>query len=161
MTVELSGLSHPNPDARAFWFINSLVTIKATPEDTGGLFSLVHQVAPPGFATPYHSHGCEDEAFNILSGEVVFFKGGEKALLAAGGFIFLPRGTAHGFRVEGSAPAVMLVQSMPGYQFVGFIQEMGEPATELVLPPPTQPDIQKLIRLSEKYGSVILGPLPE
>lgn len=153
-------IGKPGSEAQAFWFINSLVTIKATPESTGGGFSLVHQVAPPGFATPYHSHAKGDEAFYVLSGEVVFFHEGEKVVLGPGGFLFVPGGAAHGFRVAGSAPAVQLIL-YTGDQFVGLIQEMGEPAAELVLPPPTKPDIPKLMRLSEKYGSVILGPLPE
>ena len=144
----------------AFWFINSLVTVKATTESSGGAYSLVHQLAPVGFATPYHRHQA-DEAFYILEGEVTFFRDGERIDLHSGGYIFIPGGTAHGFRVAGATPAAMLILYMPGDDFIHFIQEMGEPATSRTLPQPAAPDMKKLSQLSAQYGSELLGPLPQ
>ncbi len=54
----------------------------------------------------------------------------------------------------------MLIMAMPGNGFVGMAIEMGEPARERVLPPPTKPDMEKLTRLCAKYEIDILGPLP-
>lgn len=144
----------------AFWFINSLVTIKSSSETTGRSFSLAHQVAPPAFATPYHRHVDLDEAFYLLEGSVTFFCEGERIDLTAGGYIYLPGGVAHGFRVDNLAPATMLILCLPGNDFTRFVEEMGTPAIERTLPTPVQPDMQKLIALSVKYGSEILGPLP-
>ena len=45
--------------------------------------------------------------------------------------------------------------------FEQFVLEMGDPATELVLPTPAAPDMGKLIALAAKRRIDILGPLPE
>ena len=45
--------------------------------------------------------------------------------------------------------------------FVGMMLEMAEPAKERVLPPVTEPDIEKLTMLCAKYKIDILGPLPD
>ncbi|TIL69765.1 cupin domain-containing protein [Mesorhizobium sp.] len=44
---------------------------KATGAETAGSFSLWESVVPPGAATPLHTHAREDEAFYVLSGELV------------------------------------------------------------------------------------------
>jgi uncharacterized RmlC-like cupin family protein len=119
----------------------------------------VHHVAPGGFATPYHRHQDEDEAFYVLDGEYTFFSDGKRTVLGPGGYIFLPHGVPHGVRVDGSKPATTLI--LAGAGFVGMMEEMSEPARERVLPVPTEPDVEKLTRLCTKYGIEILGPLPE
>jgi quercetin dioxygenase-like cupin family protein len=145
----------------AFWFLNSLCVVKATTESTGGAFSLVHQIAPPGHATPYHLHHVEDEAFCILDGEYTFICDGSKIIARPGSYVFLPRGIPHGIRVSSSVPATILILAMPGTGFVGMMQEMAVPAAERVLPQPTQPDLDKLARLCAKYQIDVLGPLPD
>ena len=157
-TLQLHSLSKEEGDA--FWFLNNLSTIKATSESTGGAFALVHQVAHPGSATPYHLHHYEDEAVYVLEGEARFFCDGKQTLLGPGGYIFLPRGIPHGIRNESSIPTTILVPAMPGTGFVGMMSEMGEPALERVLPTPTPPDMEKPTRICAKYGIDILGPLP-
>jgi quercetin dioxygenase-like cupin family protein len=54
----------------AFWFLNSLVTIVADAALSGGSLAIYRQVAPPGFATPYHTHEAYGEGFYVLEGEV-------------------------------------------------------------------------------------------
>ncbi len=148
-------------EGTALWFINSLITIKSTTESTGGSFLLVHQLAPPGMSTPYHLHHIEDEAFYVLEGNVTFFSDGERIEAGPSHYLFLPRGRAHGIRVDGPEPASMLIMAMPGSGFAGFLAEMGEPATERVLPPPTPPDMAKMAALCTKFSMDILGPLPD
>jgi quercetin dioxygenase-like cupin family protein len=145
----------------AFWFLNNLATVKATTESTGGAFSLVHTIAPAGLATPLHVHYNEDEAFYVLEGAATFFFDGQKTVVESGGYIFLPRGIPHGVRINGSTPATMLIMAMPGNGFVGMMQEMGERVKERILPPPTVPDMERLIKVCNKYGIEVLGPLPD
>jgi quercetin dioxygenase-like cupin family protein len=159
--TELSPKSIADAEGPAFWFLNNLCIVKATTESTGGAFSMVYQIAPPGHATPYHLHHVEDEAFYVLDGEYTFVRDGKKTAVGPGGYIFLPRGIPHGIRVSSSTPATMLILAMPGNGFVGMMQEMGTPATERILPEPVQPDIEKLVRLCAKYQIEILGPLPD
>lgn len=161
MTTGLLPQTMDATEGPAFWFLNNLCVVKATSESTGGAFSMVYQIAPPGHATPYHLHHVEDEAFYVLDGEFTFVCDGAKTVLGAGGYIFLPRGIPHGIRVSASVPSTMLIFAMPGTGFVGMMQEMAMPATERVLPAPTQPDFEKLARLCAKYQIDVLGPLPE
>ena len=145
----------------AFYFINSRVTVLADPVATEGAFSLYRQVAPSGFATPYHTHAAYGEAFYVLEGEVTFVCDGKKTVLAKDGFIYLPGTQPHGFRVTSETQATMMIVSPPQSTFGSFVKEMGEPATSHDLPVPTRPDFAKLAALSAKYGSTTLGPLPE
>ncbi len=39
-----------------------------------------------------------------------------------------------------------------------FLEEMGEPAKALTLPPPGPPDVEKLMTLARKYHVKIQGP---
>ena len=161
MPNQLLPQSVAEAEGPAFWFLNNLCIVKATTESTGGAFSMVYQIAPPGHATPYHLHHVEDEAFYVLNGEYTFICDGQKTVLGPGGYIFLPRGIPHGIRVSGSGPSTMLILAAPGSGFVGMMQEMATPATERVLPVATQPDIQKLTALCAKYQIDILGPMPD
>jgi len=145
----------------AFWFLNNLCIVKATPESTRGAFSMIYQIAPPGHATPYHLHHDEDEAFYVLEGEYTFYCDGKESAIGAGGYIFLPRGIPHGIRVSSSVPATMLILAMPGHGFLGMMQEMARPALKPVLPEPEQYDRVKLAQLCSKYHIDVLGPLPE
>lgn len=158
--TNLSPFSLSETEGDAYWFLNNLDIVKATSASTGGAFSLVYQVAPPGAATPYHLHHSEDEAFYVLAGSSSFICDGKKTVVAPGGYIFLPRGIPHGIHNEGSSPCTMLILAMPGTGFFGMMIEMGEPAKERVLPPPSHPDIEKLTRLCAKYDIEVLGPLP-
>ena len=81
-------------EGSAFWFLNNLITVKATTESTGGSYSLCHQVSPPGSATPYHLHHFEDEAFYVLEGESTFICDGKKTIAGPGEYLFLPRGNS-------------------------------------------------------------------
>ena len=56
----------------AVWFLGALTLVKSTGESTNGAFGLIEQLIPTGFASPYHIHHLEDEAFYVLEGEVMF-----------------------------------------------------------------------------------------
>lgn len=98
---------------------------KATAAETGGSFSLWELVVPPGSGPPPHTHHREDEAFYVLSGEVVFDLEGASGpqRVGAGGFVFGARDRRHGFRNAGDKPAHLLVLSAPS---VGLDQMFAE-----------------------------------
>lgn len=152
---------HTKGEGTHIWFTNSLLTIKATAEDTDGRFSLIEQLAPLGYETPYHvHHGEGHELFYVIEGTFTFYYGEESVRGTAGTTVSLPTGIPHGYRVEGDAPARILIQiSRP--ELAGFFVEGGEPAEEPVLPDPTEPDIEALVELSERYDMEILGRLPD
>ena len=140
-------------DAPPLYFLGLPTILRATGETTNGAFGLVEQVMPPGFASPYHTHQLEDEAFYVLEGEMAFVCDGKWTLAKAGTFVFGPRNIPHGFKVVGSTTARLLLLCAPG-AFAQFVVEMSEPA-------PTPPDMAKLMAVAAKYQIDIHGPLPE
>jgi quercetin dioxygenase-like cupin family protein len=132
-------------------FIQSLgasVSIKATSEQTGGVFNLFEVSCLPDFTTPLHIHYTEDVAVYVLQGTLTFFWGSEKKKASAGSFLYQPRGTPHGFCVEGSAPARLLYMTIPA-GFDRFILEYEKAVPSFGC----EED-------AARYKIEILGPLP-
>ena len=142
-------------EGAARWFLGERTWVRATADQTGGTLGLVEQVVAPGFASPYHVHRSEDEAFYVLAGRVRFVGGDGARVLGPGGVAFLPRGVPHGFRVEGDAPARILLIATPA-GFASFVDGLCEPA-----PPAGPPDMAALMVAADRHGIEILGPLPE
>ncbi len=148
-------------EGQAVWFLDSLLIVKATGEQTGGAFGLIDHVMPPG-DSPFHVHHNEDEAFYVYEGEMTFYVGEERIKAQPGTWVYGPREVPHGFRIEGDSPARMLLFNTPA-GFEQFPVEVGEPAKGLTLPPPPEepPDMERLMSVSAKYDIDILGPLPD
>jgi quercetin dioxygenase-like cupin family protein len=109
--------------------------MRSTSETTNGAFGLMeHWSMPPGFASPYHVHHLEDEAFYVLEGEVAFVCDGKWIMGAPGAYVFGPRQIPHGFKVAGTTAARMLLMCAPA-GFEHFALEMGEDLTSPEAPP--------------------------
>ena len=89
-----------------------------------------------GEGSPWHVHPDEDEWFYVLAGEFTVYVGDERLSLPAGSFAFGPKGVPHTFIAETDG-AKALIGFQP-FLFEGFLHEVGEPATERVLPPPLE-----------------------
>jgi steroid delta-isomerase-like uncharacterized protein len=140
----------------AFQFLNLPTLIRSAAETTNGAFGLIENWSiPPGFASPYHTHHREDEAFYVLEGELAFVCDGKWMRGGPGTYVFGPRELAHGFKVIGNQPARMLLLCAPG-GFEGFVLELGQPADA----PLAAPDMAKLAAVAAKYHIEIHGPLP-
>jgi quercetin dioxygenase-like cupin family protein/ketosteroid isomerase-like protein len=140
-------------DEPPIYFLGLPTHLRATGATTNGAFGLVENVMPPGFASPYHTHHLEDEAFYVLEGEMAFVCGGHWTLAGPGTYVFGPREIPHGFKVLGNAPARLLLLCAPG-GFEQFVVEMSEPT-------PAPPDMARLMAVAAKYHIDIHGPLPE
>lgn len=136
-------------------FLGLPTWIKADRDLTNGHFSLIEQVIPPGFESPWHVHRSEDESFYVLEGEMVVILEGSRCRLRAGDFAFGPRGVPHGFRIEGDKPARILLMTT-GSDFADFIAEASVPSDA----PPAAPDMALLVAAAERRNIGILGPLP-
>jgi quercetin dioxygenase-like cupin family protein len=156
-TVEAYALSRD--EGTAIWFLGTLMTLKATGEQTKGTYGLIEQMLPPGFSPPLHVHHSEDEAFYLLAGEASFTCGDQTLKAKPGSFIFFPRDIPHWFRIEGTEPARLLQFNFPA-GLEHFFLEVGEPALELTLPSAEPPDLEKLVSTAAKYHLEILGPPP-
>jgi quercetin dioxygenase-like cupin family protein len=138
-----------NQEGQFLQTLGALVSIKATSEQTDGVFNLFEVSCPPNYATPLHIHYAEDVAIYILEGTLTFFWGGEKMEAVAGSYFFQPRGTPHGFRAEGDIPAQILYMTIPA-GFDRFVIE------DELLTPESERE-----RAAARYKIEILGPLPE
>ena len=125
------------------------IAIKATTEQTGGAFNLFEVTCSPGYATPLHIHYAEDVAVYVLEGALTFFWGSEKKAAAPGSYFYQPRGTPHGFRVEGDSPARILYLTIPA-GLDRFVAEQEQLA----------PNSESMTAAAH-HKIEILGPLPE
>ncbi|MEO6207803.1 MAG: cupin domain-containing protein [Candidatus Limnocylindrales bacterium] len=148
-------------EAEAFWFLGNLATLKAGGEKTGGALSVVEFMAPPGFATPYHVHHAEDEAFYVLEGSLAGVCGDTKWEAAVGSFVWLPKDVPHGYANTADGVTRSLTITLPA-GFERFLAEIGEPAPSRTLPPPSPPpseaDTQRMMAASAQNQAEILGP---
>jgi len=138
-----------NEEGHCLQSLGTSVSIKATTEQTGSVFNLFEVSCPPEYTTPLHIHYTEDVAVYVLDGTLTFFLGREKKEAVTGSFFYQPRGTPHGFRVEGNTPARILYMTIPA-GFDQFILEHELPTPEFE----AETD-------AARYKIEILGPLPE
>ncbi|MET4259287.1 quercetin dioxygenase-like cupin family protein [Bradyrhizobium sp. S3.12.5] len=129
---------------------------KAMASDTGQQFSVWESIVPPGRGAPAHTHTREDEAFYVLSGEVlVEVEGATDPLrLGTGAFLFAPRHRRHGYRNVGTDTARLLVLAMPG----GGLDRMFAAFDELGKRSGHKPAIETIAAIAEQYGVVIHPP---
>ncbi|MBR0696816.1 cupin domain-containing protein [Bradyrhizobium lablabi] len=126
---------------------------KAMASETGQQFSVWESIVPPGRGAPAHTHTREDEAFYVLSGEVlVEVEGTANPLrLGTGAFLFAPRHRRHGYRNVGIDTARLLVFAMPGAgldrMFAAF-DEVGKRSGHM-------PAVDTIAAIAEQYGITI------
>ena len=145
-------------DGEAIWFLQTLMTVKASGAESGGAFSLIEVQYPPAFSPPRHIHHHEDECFYVLEGEATFECGGHRWLASAGAFVVLPRGIEHGFTIGGTSTRMLQMSSAPGLE--RFFRDAGRPALTRELPPTAPPDVARLMTAAQTYGLTILGTGP-
>ena len=119
---------------------------------------MTENLSPRGSGSPLHVHRNEDEWFYVLTGELTFWVGGQVTTATPGSFVYGPKNVPHTFTVSSERARYLLVTEPAGFE--GFIRTIGEPARELVIPPPATepPDVAALSAIAAQYGVEILGP---
>jgi quercetin dioxygenase-like cupin family protein len=92
----------------------------ATGAQTDGAFEVIDYVGPA--APPVHVHQMREEGFYILDGSFTFTLADDVVELGVGSFIFVPRGTRHGFTVRLGGRALLFI-TPAGLE--GFFEELG------------------------------------
>jgi quercetin dioxygenase-like cupin family protein len=145
----------------ASWAMGSLFEHLASAGETGGLFDVSLVTQPPGIATPLHVHTNEAEAFYLIEGTMTYRAGEETHRLAAGDFIYLPKGVPHAFRITGSTPVRFLGLVAPG-GLMALYDEVGMPARERRLPGAdglaAAEEIPRWNEVGPRYGLTVVGP---
>lgn len=149
----------PN-EGRALWHLGALLNFKALGEETAGQFWALEGLADSNMAVPLHAHSREEEIWYVLEGEITFYIGDRKLEGGPGTFVYIPRGVAHTFQIT-SNTARWFGIGIPGGLDRWFF-ETGEPAKDLVLPPPPAgpPDVAAIVASLRDYGTETLGPPP-
>ncbi|MGW2052040.1 cupin domain-containing protein [Streptomyces sp. NPDC001858] len=154
------GFVSTEADGTAVWYMESLMTVLASAEDTDGKFGVLEVRAKPGMAGPLHIHHKHDEAFYVLEGRVKARCGDDVHECGPGSFIWLPHGIPHQVNAVGDTEVRMLEFSLPG-GIEGFHREAGVPAETRTVPPVSvRPDMDELRGLAAKYDVEIVGPPP-
>jgi mannose-6-phosphate isomerase-like protein (cupin superfamily) len=94
--------------------------LKVSASETGGAFEVIEYEGPA--SPPAHIHHHRDEAFFIQSGSFSFTLGSEAFDAGPGSVVFVPRGTRHGFSLNGGGRALLLI--VPA-GLEGFFEELG------------------------------------
>ena len=140
-------------EGRAIDLGNFQMTVKASVDHTGGVFTLLEADEPPGFGPPMHIHHDAAEAFYVLGGEYLIFLGDQEIPCPAGSFIFIPAGVTHGFRV-GSVASRKLNLYAPA-AMIGYFDELSSALAQ------GNADLDFLTDMAARYGMEVIGPVPE
>jgi quercetin dioxygenase-like cupin family protein len=138
-------------DGEAIWFLGTLNVIKVSGEQTGGRYALFESLLPEGASPPVHTHP-QDESFWVLEGDMRGWLDGEISEMPEGSFFFAPAGAPHSFLVTSPFARALFLSTPAGIE--GFIRAGGEPAPELVLPPPSTPGQREKAGIAEKQFDV-------
>jgi quercetin dioxygenase-like cupin family protein len=156
-------LTVANPDdagSRHVSVAGGTYTILVTGEQTGGRYSLIDMLVPPGGGPPPHRHDFE-EMFTILDGEIELTFRGEGYLAGAGSTVNIPANAPHAFKNKSDKPARLLCMCTPSGQ-EDFFMAVGDPVDSRTALPPKLSEAERAERmqraktLSAKYRTELL-----
>ncbi len=149
--------AHPyvvqNTTAPAYWDVGILWAMLATGDQTAGGYSLMEEWCPKDSGPTPHYHD-QDEAFYIIEGTITYRANGQQLQATTGGFVSIPRGTVHSFRVDSETAHLLNFYAPAGFEMV--ILGLAEPAPTRTIPPQDykapSPDLKKMMSLFQQYG---------
>jgi quercetin dioxygenase-like cupin family protein len=111
-----TGRTHPYAlKAGEGWTYNYGIdfTVKSGELGGGPRLAIVEYTSRAGEEPPDHTHATEDEIFYVLEGDLTFRCGADTFEITDGGFVFLPRGIEHGYRIRSKQDVRLLVITAP------------------------------------------------
>jgi quercetin dioxygenase-like cupin family protein len=159
-TRKLTLANPDDPKSRHISVAGGTYTILVRGEDTGGRYSLIDMLVPPGGGPPPHRHDFE-EMFTILEGEVELTFRGETHRACAGSTVNIPANAPHDFKNASDKPARLLCMCTPAGQ-EEFFMAVGDPVdSRTARPPNLNPTeqaerLQRAKLLSAKYRTELL-----
>ena len=132
-----------------FAMLGTTMRLIAPASITGGRYTVLEQVTPPGWGPPRHIHSREDEIFYILEGTYDLHVGDEHRTVSAGASAVLPRNVPHGFRNAASTPSRLLCVIAPGglEEYLLAVAKCSWP-----------PNPAQLVELARPFGVTLLPP---
>jgi mannose-6-phosphate isomerase-like protein (cupin superfamily) len=133
---------------------DAILPFKALASDTGGLLS-VCEFSLGGWETGpvLHRHDAVDEAFYVVAGRLEAQLDDQRVQVAAGGFLWVPRGTAHTFANAGPDP-VHVLAPRPSRRGRGAVRRAG--GLPRLGPGPSRSHV--LDEIGVRHGAPTVGP---
>lgn len=141
-------------EGKALWALNGLYELKLTSDDTDGALTVGELTVPAGSGPPPHIH-TGAEAVYVLEGRLRYQIGDETVEGGPGDFFYLPEGTWENFDPTETV-RLLVFWMQPGMS--EFFEEVGEPAEKRELPPQSEPDIERIVAVGQKYGMEMRPP---
>ncbi len=139
-------LANPDdPTMRHISVAGGTYTILVSGEATGGRYSLIDMLVPPGGGPPPHRHDFE-EMFTILEGEIELTFRGETHRASAGSTVNIPANAPHAFKNKSDRPARLLCMCTPAGQ-EEFFMAVGDPVASRTAPPPMLSPAERVERV--------------
>jgi quercetin dioxygenase-like cupin family protein len=157
---ELTLANPEDPNMRHIFVAGGTYTILVTGEQTGGRYSLIDMLVPPGGGPPPHRHDFE-EMFTILDGEIELTFRGEAQRASAGSSVNIPANAPHSFKNTSDQSVRLLCMCTPAGQEEFFLA-VGDPVDSRTAPPPKLSPAEQVERmqrakaLSAKYRTELL-----
>ena len=157
---ELTLANPEDPNMRRISVAGGTYTILVTGEQTGGRYSLIDMLGPPGGGPPPHRHDFE-EMFTILNGEIELTFRGVAQRASAGSTVNIPANAPHSFKNTSDQSVRLLCMCTPAGQEEFFLA-VGDPFDSRTAPPPKLSPaeqverIQRAKALSAKYRTELL-----
>lgn len=130
---------------------------KITNEQTGG-WGFAVETFPGGFASALHNHPTEDSGFYILSGQMRVICGNLDATAGPGGFIWLPRGVPHAFKVVSEEPCTWINVQGPTGDFRRLVEATSDSETTAGESPEER--AARMSAATRRHHLELLGPPP-
>ena len=150
------------PDARVVAVAGGAYTILLSGAQTGGRYSLIDMLVPPGGGPPPHRHDFE-EMFSVLDGEIELTFRCTTQRAGAGTVVNIPANAPHAFRNVSDRPAHLLCLCTPPGQ-EDFFLAVGDPLESRTAAPPELNAIEKAERgrrargLAAQYRTELVDP---
>ena len=157
---QLTVVDADDPSVRHVSVVGGTYTILVSGEQSGGRYTLIDMLIPPGGGPPPHRHDFE-EMFTILEGEIELTFRGETHRASAGSTVNVPANAPHAFKNMSDRPARMLCMCTPAGQ-EEFFMAVGDIVDSRTAPPPRLSDAERTERmqraksLSAKYRTELL-----
>lgn len=138
---------------RSWWGPGDMYTFLVTGEESGDSMFAVDCLVGVGGGPPPHRHLAEDELFTITEGSITFTAGDETRSVSAGQSVFVPRGTRHFYRNDGTEQARMIAVYTPA-GMEGWFREVFIPVDDPADSPPpvTEELIGRMLEAGPRYN---------
>ncbi|MFI9273214.1 cupin domain-containing protein [Kitasatospora sp. NPDC052896] len=146
-------LGQPEQQQQLEWLGGATLALLLDGKATNGQLMIGRFDVAEGEAPPYHKHTHEDEIFLLLKGTALVWCDDQEYELAEGGVVFLPKLIPHGYRITSKKADLLMINTPAGIE--GMFREIGRDKNT---PRPPGFEVQADPAISEKYGSIIVGP---